>query len=747
MFQINEDLSIYATRGDIVYFSVGAKNTVNGETYKFQSGDVVRIKVFGKKDCETVVLQKDFPVTAESETVEIFLTEEDTKIGGVISKHKDYWYEVELNPESNPQTIIGYDDDGAKIFRLFPEGRDLTENDPVITPEDIPIVDTELDLTSKRPVENQAIARAVERLKGSIKETSTILTEKISNVSAMAKNTESELKIERARVDNIVSGNTANGDEVTDIRVGVDGITYGSAGTAVREQFNKSVMGLGRIDQSIEADLNNLKVNSIHYVADWTGMINLPVNKVGCCVTLSADDIGRGLQFYSTNTGELYYRIFWTPVNGEKSWKAWKNTDFTEEISKCVFGAGYIIEGDLNNVEVNKVLSVTDWTNVKNLPTQTVGTCATFSSDVDGKRGFQIYVCKDGTTFNRAFWTISTGEKSFSKWSSEKPFPNILVYPTIYAVVGTELNLYYYQMFDCLDWKSEVAPTFTYNGTGAKGYDDRISIIPTEAGTFTLNIIMHKVIDGVNVTSAKYPVTVKVSAAKTPSKSSKVLFLGDSRTDFARICKYPVNILGKSVEFIGTLSENGYMHEGRSGWTAEGYCTLAERKGVLNPFWDGSKFNFSHYMQKNNFTDLEYVNLLFGVNSLYSDSSPAYIEQIIDSIHEYDSNIKITVMTEYVLPYSAYYSGSYHRCSLGRAFYHKIVDKFKDRENENIFVLSTNLVIDDKFDWRSIEIPISQFNNGKVAVISDNIHPKDCGYNKIGSLWTNFYLYNKGATI
>ena len=90
--------------------------------YKFQPGDVVRIKVFGKKDAENVVLQKDFPVLEVTENVEIFLTEEDTKIGEVISKPKDYWYEVELNPGDYPQTIIGYDEDGAKVFKLYPEG-------------------------------------------------------------------------------------------------------------------------------------------------------------------------------------------------------------------------------------------------------------------------------------------------------------------------------------------------------------------------------------------------------------------------------------------------------------------------------------------------------------------------------------------------------------------------------------------------------------------------------------------------
>lgn len=166
MFTINDDLSIYVTRGDIVHLSISAVN--EGGAYKFKVGDVIRLKIFGKKDCADIVFQKDFPVTTESETAEIFLTGQETRIGGVINKHSDYWYEIELNPESNPQTIIGYDDDGAKVFRLFPEGRTLDKDEPEITPEDVAIIDDELDLTSKRPVENQAIARAIERTNAEI---------------------------------------------------------------------------------------------------------------------------------------------------------------------------------------------------------------------------------------------------------------------------------------------------------------------------------------------------------------------------------------------------------------------------------------------------------------------------------------------------------------------------------------------------------------------------------------------------
>ena len=228
MFVINDDLSIYVTRGDSAAFTVTSSE--NGVNHVFQPGDVVRLKVYGKKDAENIVLQKDFPVLSESETVSMYLSERDTKFGDVISKPTDYWYEVELNPFTNPQTIIGYDEDGAKIFRLYPEGADVPEIP--VDPEVVKVIDDELDLTSTRPVQNQAIARAVAQLRAKLDAT--------SNAAVQAGQ---DVVVERARIDNLVASAVAPADadanylEVADIRVGADGENYGSAGTAVREQI------------------------------------------------------------------------------------------------------------------------------------------------------------------------------------------------------------------------------------------------------------------------------------------------------------------------------------------------------------------------------------------------------------------------------------------------------------------------------------------------------------------------------
>lgn len=120
MFALNDDFSIYCTRGDYCNIHI---------PHRFNPGDVVRFKAFRKNDCGAIVIQRDFTIDSATDNFVVSLTGTDTKIGEVISKPVDYWYEVQLNPETSPQTIIGYDDNGAKVFRLFPKSKDVDAED------------------------------------------------------------------------------------------------------------------------------------------------------------------------------------------------------------------------------------------------------------------------------------------------------------------------------------------------------------------------------------------------------------------------------------------------------------------------------------------------------------------------------------------------------------------------------------------------------------------------------------------
>lgn len=122
MFKIDKNsLTIKITRGDAGVFGVTATND-DGSDYTFQNGDKIRLAIYEKKKYESLMFEKIVPITNKTTEVEIELTTVDTTIGDIINKPVDYWYEIELNPDGDTQTIIGYDEQGPKIFKLYPEG-------------------------------------------------------------------------------------------------------------------------------------------------------------------------------------------------------------------------------------------------------------------------------------------------------------------------------------------------------------------------------------------------------------------------------------------------------------------------------------------------------------------------------------------------------------------------------------------------------------------------------------------------
>ena len=122
MFIIDEDgTTLKVTRGQSGTITFGAI-TPEGEPYTFLVGDVVRLNVTKAGKENMVVMSVDSVVESDTDEVSISITSFDSKIGNAINKPVEYWYDIELNPDSSiAQMLLGYDDDGPMIFKLYPE--------------------------------------------------------------------------------------------------------------------------------------------------------------------------------------------------------------------------------------------------------------------------------------------------------------------------------------------------------------------------------------------------------------------------------------------------------------------------------------------------------------------------------------------------------------------------------------------------------------------------------------------------
>lgn len=113
---------IEVNRGDELNLKLSLKLD-SGNTYTFEEGDKVIFSLYNKgKMNEKAILIKEVNATPNTTTLDISFTNEETKIGEMINKPVEYWYEIELNDR---YTVIGYDDTGAKKLILYPEGSQI----------------------------------------------------------------------------------------------------------------------------------------------------------------------------------------------------------------------------------------------------------------------------------------------------------------------------------------------------------------------------------------------------------------------------------------------------------------------------------------------------------------------------------------------------------------------------------------------------------------------------------------------
>lgn len=121
MIKIDPDdrTTIHMTRGDRGSFKVYVIDSMTQERYTFPAGCRVSFVIVPNKGYTTgEVLRKTVYVAEDTTEVEITLTEEDTKIGNMIDKKQKYWYNVVVNDDI---TVLGSDEDGEKVFILYPE--------------------------------------------------------------------------------------------------------------------------------------------------------------------------------------------------------------------------------------------------------------------------------------------------------------------------------------------------------------------------------------------------------------------------------------------------------------------------------------------------------------------------------------------------------------------------------------------------------------------------------------------------
>lgn len=281
--------------------------------------------------------------------------------------------------------------------------------------------------------------------------------------------------------------------------------------------------------------------------------------------------------------------------------------------------------------------------------------------------------------------------------------------------------------------------------TSNKGklYSDRWEYTPKNAET--VKVKYHVYDRNYNPLNDAAEFSLVVSNATT-KESLTVLVIGDSTVNAGMETQKMLDLAdvdGYNLTLLGTRGTSGSLnqHEGRGGWTAAMYVNNAANSSgsVVNAFYNPSKstFDFSYYMSQQGYSGVDCVFIQLGINDLFSyetDSDLATaietyltnMETIINSIHAYDSTIKIVL--NMIIP-----------CAADQDAFTDIygVTQTTWRCRKNTY--DGNMALLAKFG-NAANVYISHFNAALDTInnMDGGVHPVEAGYEQLGTQMYSF---------
>lgn len=321
--------------------------------------------------------------------------------------------------------------------------------------------------------------------------------------------------------------------------------------------------------------------------------------------------------------------------------------------------------------------------------------------------------------------------------------------PVIYAAVGHPFSLYFKNIFnvDDLDDYNVYVEGVVYNDLECRNYGNRLQFTCETAKTYDITL---KLRHNLSNSSIEKALQVVINADVQPT--IKAIFIGDSFIQSGCITAEIKNMMQSNITLYGTLAfsaedSDGNMvtgyNEGRGGWGMRHYWASSSRNGFTNAFYNPvtEHFDFAYYISQNpTFSDVTDIFIMSGANDYQPNRTQNQnisqfitpYRNIVDSIHDYDPNIKIHCMMPiniagYGYGFNRTVSESgyrYHFTELDLA--QKLIEEFED--DTNVFIVPTHVYLDPVYNMAYTEAPVNDRTPIMIDVFSNNVHPNTYGY-------------------
>ncbi|HUY93452.1 MAG TPA: SGNH/GDSL hydrolase family protein [Pirellulales bacterium] len=340
----------------------------------------------------------------------------------------------------------------------------------------------------------------------------------------------------------------------------------------------------------------------------------------------------------------------------------------------------------------------------------------------------------------------------------------LILPPTIYAVVGREMNVYFDNVVLALN-----SDKYAFDVTCSRGRQqaDRwtYTLAAMEVGAVPFQL---EVRNEQNELIARARCELRVVAAENDAKPVSLLAIGDSLTHASVYPKRLVELCSESgpeLTLVGSFGPGGVpgviRHEGYGGWTAKRFATHYRETARQGDYKDrGSPFlyaqsegepklDFARYCQDVNEGRLpDVVTIFLGPNDVFGATDET-IESVIDEmLKHYDELIAMIRQAgpepciAAMLPvppaasqdaFGANYASGQTRWQYKRN-QHRLVERmmtaYGSREAERLYLVPTYINLDCRRNYPTSAInPEAPDQSGRQ---NNGVHPAEAGYRQIG---------------
>lgn len=298
-------------------------------------------------------------------------------------------------------------------------------------------------------------------------------------------------------------------------------------------------------------------------------------------------------------------------------------------------------------------------------------------------------------------------------------------------------------------------------------YKRKFSITGTASnvGTYTLTLNIYD--DSMSLIDSKTSIIKIVENSLTETKN--IIPIGDSLTNQKGWEPEVQTLSNEKIAYIGTRqgAYNRYKHEGRSGATAHwynadstytydsNYVGNPDISGTSNPFWDGSKFSLSHYIETQSETIgvPDAVSLLLGTNGIATDptNNVNEIKTIVDNIiSEYPSMPIFVCNTIYRSNQDGYHSTGADGYIPVSDFQFSADIKIMNLQNalmetfseyENVYIVPLSICMDRDNNFGQVEVPVNpRLTTITTNIASESVHPQSAGYLQMADVMYSSYI-------